>query len=122
MNIEEIREWCLTMHPEVTEDIPFSKFGSDDVAFRIRGKIFAFMLTDGSLMLVLKNSESRTLELRESFPHAIEPAFHWNKKYWNQIHYDNPLIKPDLLKQLIEEAFLETAKKLPKKTRIELGL
>ena len=121
MNIEEIREWCLAIHPDVTEDIPFSKFGSEDVAFRICGKIFAFMLT-GSQMVVLKSNEDRAVELRESYPYAIEPAFHWNKKYWNQIHYDNPLIKPCLLKQLIEEAFQETAIKLPKKTRIGLGL
>lgn len=122
MNIEDIREWCLAIHAKVTEDIPFAKFGSEDIAFRICGKIFAFLLTDGSNLVVLKSAADRAIELRESYPNVIEPAFHWNKKYWNQIHYDNPLIKPDLLKNLIQEAFLDTVKKLPKKTKAGLGL
>lgn len=122
MNIEEIREWCLTMHPEVTEDTPFSKFDSEDVAFRINGKIFAFLLVDGSNMVVLKSAENRAIILRERYPNAIEPAFHWNKKYWNQIHYDNQLIKTEFMKELIREAFQEVVDKLPKKTRASLGL
>ena len=122
MNIEDIRTICLSVHHEVTEDIPFTNCGYDDVAFRIRGKIFAYLLTDGSNMVVLKSAPERALELRENHPGIIEPAFHWNKKYWSQIHYDSPSIKQEFIEVLIREAFTEVVKKFPKKCRCEFGV
>ncbi len=122
MNIEDIRGICLGVHSEVTEDIPFATQGYGDVAFRIAGKIFAFLLIDDSRMVVLKCDPERAIELREKYVNVIEPAFHWNKKYWNQVHYDSPMLGSDCLRELIEHAFDEAAKKLPKKIRSELGL
>ena len=45
MNIEEIREYCLSL-PQVTEDFPFDE---TTLAFRIERKIFA--------MIDLKNTD-----------------------------------------------------------------
>lgn len=122
MEIDKVRELCLAMHPEVTEDIPFEKFGSEDVAFRIRGKIFAFLLVDDSRMVVLKCDETRAVELRERYVGAIEPAFHWNKKYWNQVHYNSSALPLGFVEQLIAHAFELVVAKLPLKTRRELLL
>lgn len=122
MNIEDIREMCLGMHSQVTEDAPFGTLGSDDVAFRIAGKIFAFLLVDDSRLVVLKSEPERAIELREKYADAIEPAFHWNKKFWNQVHYDSLLLGEAFTRQLIRESFEEVLKKLPRKTRTALGL
>lgn len=122
MNIEDIRGMCLGMHPQVTEDIPFATQGSDDVAFRIAGKIFAFLLVDDSRMVVLKCDPERAVDLREKYANVIEPAFHWNKKFWNQVHYDSPKLGSERLRGLIRHAFDEAAKKLTRKARLDLGL
>ncbi len=122
MNIEDIREMCLGMHGQVTEDTPFASLGSDDVAFKIADKIFAFLLVDDSRMVVLKCDPDRAIELREKYVGVIEPAYHWNKKYWNQVNYDNPVVGTTLMMQLISESFENVVKKLTKKKRLELGL
>ena len=60
----------------------------------------------------------RALELREQYPGIIEPAWHWNKKYWNQIRYDK--LPEAKVKELIAESFRLVIDKLPKKIQKEL--
>lgn len=120
MNIEEVREVCLSIHPEVSEETPFIEFGSPDIAYKIGNKIFAFLLTDGSNLLVLKCNADRAVELRDKYIRKIEPAFHWNKKYWNQIHFTQ--LPEQLVTELINHSFNEVVAKLTKKLRAELGL
>ena len=80
MNVESIREYCLSL-PGVTEDFPFDESA---LAFRIYGKIFAMIDLDDTKWFVLKCEPERALQLREE--HAeISAAWHMNKKHWNQI-------------------------------------
>ena len=113
MHIEQFREICLAL-PMTTEDMPF-----DDtlVAFRVHGKIFGCLLLDQPDMVVLKCDPERAIELRGTYS-AIEGAYHWNKKYWNQIHL-NGSVPDELIRELIEHAYQEVWKKLPKKLRLE---
>lgn len=113
MHIEQFREICMAL-PLTTEDMPF-----DDtlVAFRVHGKIFGCLLLDQPDMVVLKCDSERAIELRGTYS-AIEGAYHWNKKYWNQIHL-NGSVPDELIRELIEHAYQEVWKKLPKKLRLE---
>ena len=129
MNIEEVRLKCLSKHDTVEECTPFSNSGYPDIAFKIAGKIFAFLCipegpccqkVDTPHLLVLKCDPVRALELREKYPRIIEPAWHWNKKYWNQVHYDK--LPAALVDRLITESLAEVVKKLPKRKRQELAL
>ena len=95
MNIEQTRETCLAMHPNVEEGCPFESLGHPDIAFKIAGKIFAYLcMPDApscehvgtSNLIVLKCDPGRALELREQYPGIIEPAWHWNKN--TGIKYD----------------------------------
>lgn len=124
MNIEEVREMCLSIHPGVEECSPFAEIGHPDLAYRIAGKIFAYLcmpeapscLHNGTAnLIVLKCNPERAIELRELHAGVIEPAWHWNKKYWNQCHYD--LLSPDCMLGLIRHSFDEVVAKLPKKQR-----
>lgn len=114
MDIELFREYCLRQ-PLATEDMPF-----DDtvVVFRLKGKIFACIMLDKPDLVVLKCDPEYALELRAQYL-SVEGAWHWNKKYWNQIHLTGELSDKEI-DALIRHSYLEVNKKLPKKDRIQL--
>lgn len=114
MNIESFREYCLSL-PCTTEDMPF-----DDtvLVFRLKGKIFACIGLDKPDLVSMKCDPQRAIELREQYT-AIEGAFHWNKKYWNQIRLNGD-VDDELLCQLIDHAWDEVNKKLPKKEQVRI--
>lgn len=111
MNIEEIREYCLSL-PYTTEDMAF---GPEYLLIRVFNKIFACIGLECPDYFVVKCEPEYALELRERHP-AITPAWHWNKKYWNQLSlYGN--LSDDLIKSLIRHSYSEVVRKLPKTTR-----
>lgn len=114
MNIESFRTYCLSM-PLTTEDMPF-----DDkvLVFRLKGKIFACINFDNPQIAVLKCDPQKAIYLREHY-HSIEGAWHWNKKYWNQIHFNGD-VGDTLLKELILHSWCEVNKKLPKKDQTDI--
>lgn len=115
MNIERFREECLAL-PYVTEDMPF-----DDTAivFRLKGKIFACVSTERPNIGVMKCDAEYALELRARYL-AIEGAWHWNKKYWNQVDMTCGGVTDELIVSLIKHAYQEVNKKLPKIDRVEV--
>lgn len=117
MNVEEIREYCLSL-PLTTEDIPFdfNNYGGI-LGFRIEGKIFAMIDLDDPAWFVLKCEAEYALELRDEHP-EITPAWHMNKRYWNQLNIFGAL--PDeLIKSLIRHSYAQVVRKLTKKQRLE---
>ena len=113
MDIERFRMLCLSL-PQATEDMPF-----DDtvVVFRLKGKIFGCIALDTPELAVLKCDPERAEELREHHS-AVEGAYHWNKKYWNQIRF-NEDVDDKMFVALIAHAYNEVNRKLPKKDRVE---
>ena len=113
MNVESIREYCLSL-PGVTEDFPFDESA---LAFRIYGKIFAMIDLDDTKWFVLKCEPERALQLREE--HAeISAAWHMNKKHWNQIDLYGHL-SDELVRTLIRHSYSQVVKKLTRKVRQE---
>ena len=113
MNVESIREYCLSL-PGVTEDFPFDESA---LAFRIYGKIFAMIDLDDTKWFVLKCEPERALQLREE--HAeISAAWHMNKKHWNQIDLYGHL-SDELVRTLIRHSYSQVVKKLTRKVRDE---
>ena len=113
MNIESIRDYCLSL-PMTSEDMAF---GDEYLLFRVCDKIFAcygFMRED---YFVLKADPDQALDLRDRYP-EIEPAWHWNKRYWNQVRLNGNL-SDDFIKSLIRNSFAEVVKKLPKRIKVE---
>ena len=69
---------------------------------------------------VLKCQPEYAIELRERYP-EIAPAWHMNKKYWNQLNLFGDL--PDtLIQSLICHSYNEVVKKMPKKLKSEKGI
>ena len=118
MNIEQVREYTLSL-PAVTEDQPF---GDDNITFRLEGKIFECLwlgggsrdMNDAEPRFAIKLSPDRNEELRAQFS-AVTPAWHWNKKHWNDVYYEQ--LEDSLVKDMIRESYLLVASKLPKALR-----
>jgi predicted DNA-binding protein (MmcQ/YjbR family) len=87
MNIEELREYCLSKKG-VTEDYPF-----DDETFvlKVMGKMFALVsLEEIPLQLNLKFDPEEAIEHREKYE-SVLPGYHMNKKHWNTIIVDGSI-------------------------------
>lgn len=111
MNIESIRDYCLSL-PEVTEDFPFDEA---TLVFRIRGKIFAMIDLENTQWFVLKCEPELAIELRERYA-EITPAWHMNKRHWNQIDIYGML--PDaLVCDMICHSYDAVVRKMPKRMR-----
>lgn len=112
MDIESLREYCLSL-PMTTEDMPF---GEDCLVIRVCGKIFACIGLSRPDYFVLKCNPEFALDLRDRYM-EIQPAWHWNKKYWNQLCCSGSL-PADLIRSLIRHSYSEVVLKLPRKVKL----
>lgn len=112
MDIEEIRAYCLGLK-NVTEDMPF---GDDVLIFRVENKIFlALSLNSQNPKITLKANADDTIEMRERYT-GVTPAYHWNKKYWNDISLQGDMPAHEIFRR-INGSYNEVILKLPKKTQ-----
>jgi predicted DNA-binding protein (MmcQ/YjbR family) len=112
MNIEQVREFCLTL-PGVTEDSPY---GPDMIVFRIGRKIFlhlALEYADPRISIKLPPEEGQ--ELREKYD-VIRAAYHLNKRHWNDILIENTF-SSDQIQNWILRSYHLVLNSLPKKLR-----
>ena len=96
MDLEKVRDYCLSL-TLATEDMAFG----DEY---LRPDYF-----------VVKADAGLAIEWRERYA-EVEPAWHWNKKYWNQISLTGSLT-PEMIRQLIRHSYSEVVKKLPRRVR-----
>lgn len=111
MNVEELRNYCTGL-PCVSEDFPFDE---DVLAFRIWGKIFAMVNLSDTKWFVLKCNPDLAVELRDAHP-EIEPAWHMNKKHWNQINLFGCL-DDSFIQELIRHSYSLVVKKFPRRKK-----
>lgn len=116
MDIEEIREFCLSIKG-AEECFPFDE---TVLVFKVMDKMFAFMSLDRKdrgFMINLKCDPEYAIELREQHECVI-PGYHSNKKYWNSVYVEEVRDNNDL-KKWISHSVDEVIKKLPKKKQSE---
>ena len=100
MNIEEIRDYCISK-PEVTEGLPFNDTA---LVFKVVGKMFALLdLSEESRGISLKCDPELAIELREQHP-EVTPAYHFNKRHWNTIII-NGRVPDDLIREWIDHSY-----------------
>ncbi|MGD2036085.1 MAG: MmcQ/YjbR family DNA-binding protein [Bacteroidales bacterium] len=116
MNIESLREYCLSRR-NVTESFPFNDTA---LVFKVADKMFALLdLSEEKRGISLKCDPEFAIELRERYP-EVTPAYHFNKKYWNGIDL-NGNITADQVKEWIDHSYDEVVKKLPKGLRDQIN-
>ena len=116
MNIESIRDYCLTL-PRVTEDFPFDE---TTLVFRIEGKIFAMIDLERHEWLTLKCDPEYAEVLREHHT-EIAGAWHMNKRYWNMLNLVGNLSN-NLICHLIRHSYNQVVKKISRRIRESIGL
>lgn len=115
MNIEELREYCLSKKG-VEESMPF---GPDALVLKVMGKVFLITMLDARpLQFNAKCDPEKAIELREQYPCVI-PGYHMSKKHWNTVIADGSVTDAQLQKW-ISDSYLLVISGLTKKQQKEL--
>lgn len=115
MNIEELREYCLSKKG-VEESMPF---GPDALVLKVMGKVFLITMLDQTpLQFNVKCDPEKAIELREQYPCVI-PGYHMSKKHWNTVIADGSVTDAQL-KKWISDSYLLVISGLTKKQQKEL--
>ena len=115
MNIEELRDFCLSLKG-VVESTPFD---DKTLVFSIKGKMFcATDITTFEFVNVKCNPE-KAIQLREQYD-EVNPGYYMNKKYWNSIKTNGKITK-EQFNEWITESYDLVIAGLPKKTQKELS-
>lgn len=114
MNIEEYREYCLSLKA-TTEKLPFDE---KTLVFYVMNKMFCLTNIDEFKFINLKCDPEKAIQLRDQYP-EVTAGYHMNKKHWNSVRTDGPI--PDkLLKEWIKDSYNLVIAGLPKKVQKEL--
>ena len=99
MNIEELREYCISK-PAVTESFPFDE---STLVFKVAGKMF--LLTDlvDAFSMNVKNTPEKVIELKEQYS-SVLPGYHMHKVHWITVLIDGS-ISDSLIRQWIDESY-----------------
>ncbi len=73
-------------------------------------------IKDGLPRFALKLTPDRNEELREQYS-AVSPAWHWNKKHWSDVYYEQ--LDDSLVMSWIKESYDLVVSKLPKAVRLK---
>lgn len=111
MDIETLRQYCLSK-PAATECFPFDE---STLVFKVVDRMFLLVDLEHPDHACMKCAPDYAIELRERYQ-GIEGAYHFNKKYWNQVALQSDV--PDqLFCKLIDHSYDEVVRKFTKKQR-----
>ena len=115
MDLMDCRDYILTL-PMVEECQPFDE---DIVVYRISGKWFATISFSRGDTIAVKCNPDRAVLLRDEFS-AITPAWHFNKRHWNDLHLSG--LPDDVIRREIRHSYFTVIRNnvSPKALREEL--
>jgi len=112
MNIEEVRDYCLSKKG-VTEEFPFDK---ETLVFKVLGKMFVLSgLEHQPPKINLKCDQERAIELREEYDGLIYGGYHMSKKHWNTIEISS--LPSQFIIELIDHSYDLVVAKMTVKLR-----
>lgn len=119
MNIEELREYCLSK-PGTTEEFPFDE---DTLVFKVKGKMFVLTSLEkweaGNGAVILKCDPIKAQELREEYPDEITSGYHMSNKHWNDVRMTGHLSQKQII-AFIDHSYALVVSKFTKKLKAEL--
>lgn len=91
MNIEEFREFCLSM-PDSSEKMPFQAFRAAQsiLAFYVKGKIFCFFDIDKFDACTIKCSPDFIEELKARY-NAVDAPYNMSPRHWINIRFNDDM-------------------------------
>jgi predicted DNA-binding protein (MmcQ/YjbR family) len=112
-----LRKLCLEF-PGAYEDFPF---GPETSVFKVVGKLFAITaLASTPLKVSLKCEPELAQELRGSYPDAIAPGYHLNKRHWNTVVCDG-MLSDAMVRDMVEDSYDLIVAAMPVAVRERLG-
>jgi len=104
MNIEDYREFCLSLGQDVEEKLPFTAFryASGVLVFYVHGHMFSFLDCDDYSVVTLKCQPERIAELKERYS-CIGKPFNLPEKHWIGIVPDCG--RDELLRELTRNSY-----------------
>ncbi|HAC22517.1 MAG TPA: MmcQ-like protein [Porphyromonadaceae bacterium] len=116
MNIEEVRDYCLSFKG-VTESMPFD---NTTLVFKVMHKMFLLLPLDGiKRSISVKCNPEKALALREDYE-AVQPAYHFNKKHWNSIDLESDM-SDQLIREWIQHSYAMVVKGLTREQQKQLS-
>ena len=116
MDIVDIREYILSL-PLVVECQPF---GDDAVVYKVGGRMFACCVLEYAERIAVKCNPDRAIVLRDRHLSAIIPAWHFNKRHWNDIYFEQ--LPREVVEREIRHSYLTVIREnvTPKALRNEI--
>lgn len=114
MNIEDLREYCLSKKG-TDESFPFDEH---TLVFKVMGKMFALTGLNRDLHVNLKCDPEKAVTLRENYS-CVLPGYHMNKTHWNTVNIDGTA-STSLIHEWIDHSYNLVVKSLTKKLKSEL--
>lgn len=104
MNIEDYRDYCLSLGADVEEKLPFTAFhyASGVLVFYVHGHMFSFFDCDNYGVITLKCQPERIEELQVEHS-CIGKPFNMSAKHW--IGIDAATAPDDLLRELTRNSY-----------------
>lgn len=105
MNIEEFRDYCLSL-PGVTEATPFEKFSRGKftiLVFYVSGHMFCYFNIDDFRFITIKCDPEQMAELKERYQ-AIGEPFNGDKRYWISVEVNSD-VDDNTLKSLVMQSY-----------------
>ena len=119
MNVEEFREYCLSL-PKAKENAPWTEPQYQNlVTFTVADKWFCLLDLENKFC-DLKCPVEQVAELQDKYK-GIEPAWHMNKTHWIKVILDSDVPTAEI-EDLVKQAYQTIVSSLTKSKRQELGL
>ena len=118
MNIEEFREYCLSLKG-VREKMPFlnvpDKYSRDVLCFYVADKWFCFVNIEVFDFCCIKCNPDEMEELRATYT-GINRGWHMNKQHWISVYFTQD-VPEKKIKELVKKSYDIVVKSLTKKER-----
>jgi predicted DNA-binding protein (MmcQ/YjbR family) len=115
---DALRTLCLGF-AGAYEDFPF---GPETSVFKVEGKLFALSALGSSpLRVSLKCEPELAEQLRGSYPDAVVPGYHLNKRHWNTVLCDGGVVPDAMVRDMVEDSYDLIVAAMPRVVHERLG-
>lgn len=115
MDLTAFRDYCLSL-PFTEETTPFDE---TTLVYKVGGRMYAFADMVEFRRVALKCAPDEAILLRERYPDEVTPAYHTNKRQWNDIRTTGDLPERFIREQIRNSYLLVVRQNVTPRTRRE---
>lgn len=115
MDLTAFRDYCLSL-PFTEETTPFDE---TTLVYKVGGRMYAFADMVEFHRVALKCDPDEAILLRERYPDEVTPAYHTNKRLWNDIRTTGDLPERFIREQIRNSYLLVVRQNVTPRARRE---